>query len=200
MILWRGLNLKRKIPRGLGNDVVSNVGRRYALNASNTLDGAERIFEFASDVLIVSIDEEFCVNLLESEDVVTDLGLLNFHASRNEIGELSRDSRNVSSISVGEYLVNRIDLCHQDPSRSDESTFGTFVRNALVAAGGTPSNLDFPTFGALEESVTVADEPLSAGRAYFISSHSRTDIILLYKAKVQSKSPVFIRRLLIIHL
>lgn len=184
------LKKKGEIPRKPGIVEVSNVGGGYALDASDTLDAGKSIFEFASDVLIVSVDKELCVNLLESEDVVADLGLLNFHTGRDKVGELGRDGGDIGGISVREYLVNGIDLCHSNPSRSDESAFGTFVRNALVAAGGTPSDLDFPAFGALEESVAVADEPLSAGRAYFISSHSRTDMILLYKAKVKPTAPV----------
>lgn len=157
-----------------------DVGGRYALDVADALDGKECILELSADGLIVCVDEHLCADLLESENVVDDVCFLDFYSLRNKVCELSADNGEVCLVSLRKEVVNGVDFSHFNPSRSNESTFGAFVGNALVAALVAPSDLDFPALGAFEEGVAVADKPLSTGRANFIVSHSRGDKLEVY--------------------
>ena len=78
--------------------LVSNVGGGDALDAADSLDTGEGVLEFASDHLVVCVEEELSVDLLESEDVLADLGLLDLDAGGNCLGDGCCDGCDVSGV------------------------------------------------------------------------------------------------------
>ena len=152
-----------------------------ALDVLDAGNGAEPVLELAADLFVGVVDEEPCVDLHEAECDGLDGGLEDLDALGDDIRQLGDDSVEIDFCALGHEVVGCCDLSHRYTSRSDESAFLALVGDALVAALGAPSDLVLSALGALEEGVSAANQPLPAGRAYFVGCHAHAIRVIVFK-------------------